>query len=244
MRRSITWLESVDSTNEEMKRRLKRQNALENFDALAANFQTKGKGQREAKWESNSGENLTFSIYFQPNNLKVKDAFKLNQAISILISDFLSNLGLGNVQVKWPNDIMVNGKKICGVLIENTLSADNLLESIIGIGLNVNQSVFISNSNSTSISNELQEQFLIQVLLEEIMEYLQKISDFVNRPILLNNRYLELLMGLDMDRRFSVNNEEVIGKILGISSEGKLKVKIDNNDQLFEQKQIRFLFNS
>jgi BirA family biotin operon repressor/biotin-[acetyl-CoA-carboxylase] ligase len=239
---SVIWVESVDSTNEEMKRRLKQQYSLKNFDAIVANFQTNGKGQREAKWESQSGENLTFSLYFQPNNLKVLDAFKLNQAVSILISDFLKGLGLKNVQVKWPNDIMVNEKKICGVLTENILSKDELIESIIGIGLNVNQSRILSNSNSTSISNEMHEYYLIRIIAEELIGYLEKVQDFINRPLLLQNRYLELLLGLNETRKFAIDDRQVEGKIVGINSTGKLRVLIDQEEQLFEQKQIRFLF--
>jgi len=235
-------LDSVDSTNEEMKRRLKHQNSLENFDAVVANFQTKGKGQREAIWESDYGKNLTFSFYFQPNNLYVFDAFKLNQAVSILISDYLKNLGLKAVQIKWPNDIMVNHKKICGILIENTLIKNELLHSIIGVGLNVNQSTILSNNNSTSISNEMQEQYFIKVVAEELTDYLHKIQDFMDRPMLLNNRYLDLLLGLNETRRFSIDNEEVVGEIIGINSTGRLRVLIDQKEQLFEQKQIRFIF--
>ena len=235
-------MDSVDSTNEEMKRRLKHQNSLENFDAVVANFQTKGKGQREAIWESDYGKNLTFSFYFQPNNLYVFDAFKLNQAVSILISDYLKNLGLKAVQIKWPNDIMVNHKKICGILIENTLIKNELLHSIIGVGLNVNQSTILSNNNSTSISNEMQEQYFIKVVAEELTDYLHKIQDFMDRPMLLNNRYLDLLLGLNETRRFSIDNEEVVGEIIGINSTGRLRVLIDQKEQLFEQKQIRFIF--
>lgn len=242
MKRSVIWLDSVDSTNEEMKRRLKHQNSLENFDAVVANFQTKGKGQREAIWESDYGKNLTFSFYFQPNNLYVFDAFKLNQAVSILISDYLKNLGLKAVQIKWPNDIMVNHKKICGILIENTLIKNELLHSIIGVGLNVNQSTILSNNNSTSISNEMQEQYFIKVVAEELTDYLHKIQDFMDRPMLLNNRYLDLLLGLNETRRFSIDNEEVVGEIIGINSTGRLRVLIDQKEQLFEQKQIRFIF--
>ena len=243
MKGSVIWLDSVDSTNEEMKRRLKHQNSLENYDAVVANFQTNGKGQREAKWESSAGDNLTFSFYFQPNNLKVMDAFKLNQAVSILIADFLKSIGLTNVQVKWPNDIMVNEKKVCGVLIENILSKDELLESIIGIGVNVNQSRIESNSNSTSISNELQEYFQIKVIAQELISYLRKIQDFINRPALLQTRFLDLLLGLNENRKFEVKGIEFSGKILGVSSNGNLRVLIEGKEQLFEQKQIRFLFD-
>ncbi len=242
MKGSVIWVESVDSTNEEMKRRLRLQNSLKNFDAIVANFQTNGKGQREAKWESQPGENLTFSFYFQPNNLKVLDAFKLNQAVSILISDFLKNLGLTNVQVKWPNDIMVNEKKICGVLTENILSKDELIESIIGIGLNVNQSKILLNSNSTSISNEMHEYFLIRIIAEELIGYLEKVQDFINRPLLLQNRYLDLLLGLNETRKFAIDDRQIEGKIMGVNSTGKLRVLIDQEEYLFEQKQIRFLF--
>jgi len=239
---NVIWLDSIDSTNEEMKRRLKHQNSLKNFDAIVANFQTNGKGQREAKWESDYGKNVTFSFYFQPNNLYVVDAFKLNQAVSILISDYLKNLGVKGVQIKWPNDIMVNHKKVCGILIENTLLKNELLHSIIGIGLNVNQSTILSSDNSTSISNEMQEFFYIKVVVEELIDYLYKVQNFIDRPVLLNNRYLDLLLGLNEVRKFSIDGKEIFGVIIGINTDGRLRVLIDRKEQLFEQKKIRFLF--
>jgi|TARA_B110001469_G_C9635181_1_gene318341 BirA family biotin operon repressor/biotin-[acetyl-CoA-carboxylase] ligase len=242
VKRSVIWLDSIDSTNEEMKRRLKHQNSLKNFDAIVANFQTNGKGQREAKWESDYGKNLTFSFYFQPNNLYVMDAFKLNQAVSILISDYLKNLGVKGVQIKWPNDIMVNHKKVCGILIENTLLKNELLHTIIGVGLNVNQSTILSNNNSTSISNEMQELFYIKIVAEELIDYLYKVQDFIDRPVLLNNRYLDLLLGLNEIRKYSIDGKEIFGEIIGINTAGKLRVLIDQKEQLFEQKKLRFLF--
>lgn len=79
----VTWIEEVDSTNEEMKRRLKSGSSLNNYDIIAARFQTAGKGQRQNVWESAYGMNLTFSMYFQPNSLLISDAFLLNQVIAV-----------------------------------------------------------------------------------------------------------------------------------------------------------------
>jgi BirA family biotin operon repressor/biotin-[acetyl-CoA-carboxylase] ligase len=170
------------------------------------------------------------------------DAFKLNQAVSILISDYLKNLGVKGVQIKWPNDIMVNHKKVCGILIENTLLKNELLHTIIGVGLNVNQSTILSNNNSTSISNEMQELFYIKIVAEELIDYLYKVQDFIDRPVLLNNRYLDLLLGLNEIRKYSIDGKEIFGEIIGINTAGKLRVLIDQKEQLFEQKKLRFLF--
>lgn len=243
MNGNISWYETIDSTNEAFKRIIRSGKILTSGDIIAARFQTHGKGQRENVWESEHGANLTFSFYYQPNNLKATDAFALNQVVSILIVDFLRSKDVGGVTIKWPNDIFVENKKVCGVLIENTLAKDEVIESIVGIGLNVNQQSFHTTSNSTSLSEVLQQQLVIEILLEEFQPYLQKIDLFLQRRNLIENRYHELLFGLNENRRFESGGEEFYGTIRGVANGGKLKVQLDNTYRYFEQKEVKFLFD-
>ena len=144
----IIWLQSVDSTNEEAKRHI---SDIDNLSVLSAWEQTAGRGQRGNTWTSNAGENLMFSIVLKSPALMAEEHFALNEIAALSVSEFLSTYGI-KAQIKWPNDIYVDEKKICGILIENSFRGKSISSSIIGIGLNINQRNFNVNlPNPTSM---------------------------------------------------------------------------------------------
>ncbi|MBR4660475.1 MAG: biotin--[Bacteroidales bacterium] len=107
----------------------------------AARYQSAGRGQRGNSWQSRAGENLTFSLLLRPESLPAAHQAVISQIVTLGITDFLLQAGL-EARIKWPNDIYVEDRKICGILIENTLATDRLSDSIVGIGLNLNQREF------------------------------------------------------------------------------------------------------
>ena len=183
----IMWLDSVDSTNSEAKRRIP---DIDNLSVLSALSQSEGRGQKGNKWSSVPGENLTFSIVLKFGEqaagkagpgvagklqlvVAAREQFVLTEITSLSIVEFLSRHGI-KAKIKWPNDIYVGDKKICGVLIENSLRGENLSSSIIGIGLNVNQRNFDVNlPNPTSMVLETGLQEDIKGCLEEFMDIFQ-----------------------------------------------------------------------
>ena len=183
----IMWLDSVDSTNSEAKRHI---SDIDNLSVLSALSQSEGRGQKGNKWSSVPGENLTFSIVLKFGEqtagkarlsvagklrleVAAREQFVLTEITSLSIVEFLSRHGI-KAKIKWPNDIYVGDKKICGVLIENSLRGENLSSSIIGIGLNVNQRNFDVNlSNPTSMALETGLQEDIKGCLEEFMDIFQ-----------------------------------------------------------------------
>ena len=183
----IMWLDSVDSTNSEAKRRIP---DIDNLSVLSALSQSEGRGQKGNKWSSVPGENLTFSIVLKFGEetageaglsvagklrleVAAREQFVLTEITSLSIVEFLSRHGI-KAKIKWPNDIYVGDKKICGVLIENSLRGENLSSSIIGIGLNINQRNFDVNlSNPTSMALETGLQEDIKGCLEEFMDIFQ-----------------------------------------------------------------------
>ena len=175
----IMWLESVDSTNSEAKRRI---SDIDNLSVLSALSQSEGRGQKGNKWSSVPGENLTFSIVLKFGEqtagelrlaVTAREQFVLTEITSLSIVEFLSRHGI-KAKIKWPNDIYVGDKKICGVLIENSLRGKNLSSSIIGIGLNVNQRNFDVNlPNPTSMILETGIEEDIRSCLEEFMDIFQ-----------------------------------------------------------------------
>lgn len=134
----ILWLETADSTNHVLRERMAR---LDNLSVIAAREQTAGRGQGTHTWFSTPGENLTFSILYRfgaVGTLAASDALLITQVTTLALRDYLLGHGV-QARIKWPNDIWVEDRKICGILIENILEGGLVRESIVGIGLNVNE---------------------------------------------------------------------------------------------------------
>lgn len=117
--------------------------------AVSTRNQTHGRGQRGNSWESAPGENVTLSIVWHPRDIAASKQFIISQAVAVAVADMLKIMmpdRSGEIAVKWPNDIYVNDRKIAGILIENSLLGSHINRTIIGIGLNVNQTVFFSDA--------------------------------------------------------------------------------------------------
>ena len=169
----IVKLNAIDSTNSYLKD-LARESNIENGTVVIANFQTKGRGQNDNKWVSDSDKNLTFSVLVRFKNLKVEEQFYLNYVISIAIYNVLKNYVPKKLTVKWPNDIMSGNQKICGILIETTINKSNVKNAIIGVGLNVNQENFPDAiAKATSLKSILNKVIDRDELFEKILIEIQ-----------------------------------------------------------------------
>jgi len=143
----------VDSTNDELKRIFSQEN-LENGTLLTAEFQTGGKGQMGSKWESEYGNNF-LGTFFLRSSMHLSELFVLNMMVSLAILETVKEFVKKNVEIKWPNDILINGEKIAGVLIENKYKNGSLIGSFLGIGLNLNQQSFHKFKRpGTSLKNQ------------------------------------------------------------------------------------------
>lgn len=171
---NIRWVEETDSSQDEVRRRI---SEYDNMSVVAAMFQTAGRGQRGNKWVARKGENLTFSMLlkFGPDGfppLAAADQFRITRAATIGTALYLASVGV-ECSIKWPNDIYVRDKKICGMLIENILEGDKLGQSIVGIGLNVNQREFPPQLiNPTSMAVVTKKEYDTRKELEELCGYL------------------------------------------------------------------------
>jgi BirA family biotin operon repressor/biotin-[acetyl-CoA-carboxylase] ligase len=209
---------------------------------IITHHQTLGRGQRGNTWESGKGLNLTFSIILHPLFLRVTDQFQLNKAMALGVHDVLKNYA-GNVRVKWPNDIMIGDKKVCGILIENQLVGEKLSRSIVGIGINVNQKEFpLPTASSVSIHSS--KEIDLAKMFDELMRalewrYLQLKRDEIEK---LDGDYLEVLYGIDEIKRFVIRDLEVDGIIRGVDDHGKLVVEINGAVTSFDLKEIKFVY--
>lgn len=174
----ILWIEETDSTNNWIK---SNPDAVHPMTLVAAYDQTAGRGQRGNSWESEPGKNLTFSFYFTPGNVSPADQFIISEAVSLAMARSLSHFDI-RAEVKWPNDIYVGDRKICGILIENSISSERISRCIVGIGLNVNQERFVSDAPNpvsmtmvTGEKNDLEE--VLRCVGRHIKAYLMCLSD-------------------------------------------------------------------
>ena len=137
----IIKLDAIDSTNAYLKQ-ISSAETLEDYTVITAKQQTNGRGQMGKHWHSKAGENLTFSVFKRLNGLSFSNQFYLSIVIALALHKTLTLYNVPNLFVKWPNDILSANKKIAGILIENVVKQNKLDYSIIGIGLNVNQTIF------------------------------------------------------------------------------------------------------
>ena len=138
---NVIKLDAIDSTNEFLKRFLNEQN-VENYTVITAENQTKGKGQMGAVWESETGKNLIMSILIKDFITDINQIFNLNCIVSLSVIQVLQQYSIPKLSIKWPNDIMSDTKKIGGILIENSIKNDGTIFSVVGLGLNCNQTNF------------------------------------------------------------------------------------------------------
>jgi BirA family biotin operon repressor/biotin-[acetyl-CoA-carboxylase] ligase len=209
---------------------------------VITNHQTKGRGQRGNSWIAEEGKNLTLSILLKPRFISAKDQFYLTIVSALGILDYLTERGIANAKIKWPNDLMVSSKKIAGILIENVVAGDRLQQSIVGIGLNINQSDF-QMEKATSMVNELNRQFDLvndfQLLVEKLeIRYLQLQS---GKALELKNEYLKNLFWIGEEHLFLTCDQEFEGRIVGVEEDGKLSIVTKGLITSYDLKDIKFV---
>jgi len=234
-------LDSVNSTNAYAQKYLS-ENSNDGIILITTKDQKEGKGQFENKWESESGKNLTCSIVFKPKHIVAHQQFYISQAISLGIKKTLDTI-VDNVSIKWPNDIYVGNKKICGILIENQLMGSTINHSIIGIGLNVNQIAFKSNApNPTSLSLETKKTFNLSEirdsLVANILSYFFEIDEYQNFEDIAHD-YQNSMFLKDSKALFVRNNETFYATIKGVTEIGKLILEIDSSHQEFSLNEVK-----
>ncbi len=227
-------------------RRLLQQEKPEDFTTVMARKQLNGRGQRGAKWLSEPGKNLTFTVLKKFESFPVVHQFALNICVSLAICDVLQAMNISDVAVKWPNDIIVDSQKVCGILIENIIQGDNIKQSIIGVGLNVNQTRFEHLQRAASLKNITGRSFDLKVLLHKVLECLKiRFSELKTGTVdQLMATYEQLLFRKDLPSNFENDKGQVFaGRIRGVSASGKLVLELDGNMfKEFELKEVALCY--
>lgn len=237
-------LDAIDSTNEFLKG-LSSNQLLENFTVVTAENQTKGKGQMGAIWNSEPSKNLIMSVLVTDFVTDINQIFDINIVVSVSIIQVLQDLNIPELSIKWPNDIMSYNKKIGGILIENSIKSDGSINSIVGLGLNVNQMNFENLPKASSLALICNATFDKEEILLKIIENLEKnIQDWNQNSHLLWKEYTNKLFKKGIPMPFSDENQHnFMGIIQGVSSIGKLKILLeDDSVSEFEIKEIQMLY--
>lgn len=243
---NIIFLPQVDSTNSYAINLLKNVNLPEGTVVHTAN-QTAGRGQRGNSWLSDTASNLTASFVFKPSFLDIKNQFFLYQVTALACYDVLAELlaeSQIDIKIKWPNDILVQGKKTAGILIENTLSHNKIDVAIVGVGLNVNQVVFGDNVKASSLKAITGKDYIVTDVINLLSKHLEKWYMLLKKGKTneIKAVYLERLMGLGEILNFEVENRIKKFSVKGVSERGLLLLgSEDGTNSEFDVKEIKWV---
>ena len=241
---NLLTLKEVNSTNDFLKNLLSNSKPLPEGTVIMAEKQFAGRGQQQNKWHSEPGKNLTFSLLLNPSFLAIAEQFDLTRAISLGVYDALEPLLGEQLKVKWPNDIYYGDKKLGGMLIENMIQGGQMKNSIIGIGLNINQESFPDDArNATSIKQILQKDYDLRALLSDICSHIEAwyLKLRAAKKETVRVAYLDRLYRLNQQSLFKANGEIFEGTIKNVRDNGLLVIDNNNQEQEFSLKEIEFL---
>ena len=240
---NIIIYDTVDSTNTKIKELLYLEDIPE-FTVVAALFQTTGKGQGGNSWESERGENLTFSVLLMPHFLEPSQQFYLSKIVSLAINDTLTSYRIKS-KIKWPNDIYVGDKKIAGILIENSIIGSKLSESFVGIGLNVNQEVFVSDApNPVSMFNILGKVTFHEDLLEVLLISIDVAYEMLKAGEfeILDKMYMKHLYRSEGMHMYRDSEGEFMAEIMDVEPTGRLVLEDENGKvRRYTFKEVEFV---
>lgn len=237
---------ATSSTNDAIKTIIQKNKHIEPF-CLFAERQASGRGQLGTKWDAEPGKNLTCSFFFNNIDLGLTNQFLLSSTVALAVTKTLDKLGLKGCQIKWPNDILTERhQKIAGILIENTLNGRNINHSIIGIGINVNQKQFSNLSHATSLINEKNQIYDLEVVLHELVAQVEQLPELLKSNLGFEDYYDHLYKFNQKTEFIDKDGQLFIGQIQGVTPYGLLKVyRYDKNCiEKFNLKSIKFSYLS
>ena len=238
----IIKVNATRSTNDKVKMLIKSKKILSG-DIIVAKYQYGGRGQRMNKWYSSYGKNLLCSLFYRPLDIKSDRTFLINQVVSLAVLKTIRKFNNEKCLIKWPNDILSVNKKIAGILVENSLSSDNVNHSIIGVGININQVFFKSLPNATSIKKISNKDIVVEKVLKELIDSYKYYFTKINDIKYINDEYNQNIYGKE-GCRFIINGKEYSGKITSISNTGIIKLNLDSGEMgNYDSRKVRLLYD-
>ncbi len=233
----------LESTNSYLKEILKTGNPQEGF-IVVTDYQTSGRGQFGNSWEAEKGKNLLFSVLLKPRFLNPSRQFLLNMSVCLAVVDSMNEVCPGFL-IKWPNDILYNQKKVAGILIEGSMSSDILDHTVVGIGINVNQTDFEQNRKSISIKNILghsvETEYLMQKVLQKLeMRYLKLKAGNTSG---LFRDYYSVMFGREKELPVKIGGTLTTIKPLAVEPGGELLALHQGKTVRFRFKELQFILD-
>ncbi len=242
------FLQDVGSTNTYLME-LKGGDPNYSYELAIADFQSAGRGQRGNTWESEKGSNLLFSILAHPDYIEIKNQFSVSKAISLAVHNSIVKIAgpefASDFSVKWPNDIYWRNKKIAGILIESVLQGSCLLDSVIGVGFNVNQKEFVSNApNPVSLYNitgrEANREVLLEMIIDEFIALMDCLKNGSQEKI--DSEYHRHLFRNDGFYSYRDSKGEFSARIDHVQSDGHLFLVDDQgHSREYEFKEVSII---
>lgn len=214
------------------------------WTVVTSDHQLEGRGQRGKYWASEPKENLLCSVFIRPR-IAVRDQYLISMGVSLAIVDVLVSQGIVP-SIKWPNDILVQGRKIAGILIENQVKGERVESSVLGIGLNVNQSEFPSFPwPATSMATEAEKGFYLEDVLDQLLLRLRlRMAQVLRDANALSRDHGRWLYGKGDEVAFSVDDQTLTGILRGVDLSGALLITVEEEDRKFLNGEIRLLRTS
>lgn len=239
--KELHYMPTCHSTNDEARQKSTKAD-MDEGTVFITSVQTKGRGQRGNQWVSEPDKNLTLSLILKPNFLGATEHFYLNMVSSLAVKMCVEHFAPDAVvKVKWPNDILIGERKVAGILIENTLKGSRISSTIIGIGLNVNQTLFPGIS-ATSLALTTGITFSLPIILEQLMLAMEHYYFMLKAQQYdqLKSEYLSHLLGFRVKRAFRA--EHVFeAEVIDVRKTGQLILKTNKGEQAFDFKEIIWL---
>ena len=208
---------------------------------VVAEYQTAGRGCGSNTWESERGKNLTFSVLLHPTEIPADCQFRISEAVSVALCETLEQF-FRPVTIKWPNDIYVGDRKICGILIENQLRGRLISDSIVGIGLNVNQTEFRSDApNPVSVAQITGHKEDREALLQTFFQRLSATMEWT--PEALMEAYRQRLYRREGYHPFRDSQGAFEGKVMNVLEDGRLVLlDVEGKARTYAFKEVQFVF--
>ena len=238
---NIIKVNATKSTNDKVKMLIKSKK-INNKDVICAKYQYKGRGQRSNRWYSSYGNNLLCSLYLElPKNYN-SPIFALNYAVTLSALDTIRFFNKKKSLIKWPNDILSEDNKISGILIENNFKNNNLFSSIIGVGINVNQTKFKNLKNVTSLKKIVDTDIDVNCVLDQLLKNYHNYFERLNDINYLSKKFNQNLYGKS-NCRFLLNKKVFKGKVEKVLDNGNLLARIDTSiPEEFRSSEIKIIY--
>ena len=241
----IIKLNAIDSTNSYL-RQLSIECDLDDYTIVMANYQSKGRGQMGTQWSSQDSKNLMVSVFKKVSFINIDQSFYISMAVALSIFEALKALQIKRLKIKWPNDILAENKKVGGILIENVIKHNQLQASVIGFGLNINQTEFDNLPQASSLRLLSGKTFDLDEVLQHIIKQLQYYFSLLEagKYEAIKKEYEQHLFRKNKPSTFKdAEGCMFLGFILGVTNSGNLKIRLEDEIiKEFDLKEVTLLY--